>query len=212
MCPNSFTARTSKEGRLHFASDLADAVTKTDIVFLALLTPSREEGSDDISSVLVVSSNQAKLFSEEKKSDNFRYKIVVNKSTIPVGTLEIIKQIFEESSLVVGEDFDVASNQEFLCEAYAAENFILHDKLVIGVSSAKAEKILKEIYTPFIRSGNPRRGEGEPAVPWDQSWLAFTVEESYSEPFPTGILEREVSIGLEFLYEPSLDLNYSVKV
>lgn len=148
-------SRNRKEKRLHFTSDLADAITETDIVFLALPTPSMEDGSADISSVLAVSSNMAKLFSEEKKSNNFTYKIVVNKSTVPVGTSDRIKQIFEESGLVAGEDFDVASNPEFLREGHAVEDFMKPDRIVIGVSSSRAEKILKEIYNPFVRSGNP---------------------------------------------------------
>ena len=148
-------SRNRKERRLHFTSDLADAIVKTDIVFLALPTPSMKDGSADISSVLAVSNNLAKLFSEEKKSDNFTYKIVVNKSTVPVGTSDKIKQIFEESGLVAGEDFDVASNPEFLREGHAVEDFMKPDRIIIGVSSPRAEKILKEIYNPFVRSGNP---------------------------------------------------------
>lgn len=148
-------SRNRKERRLHFTSDLSDAIIKTDIVFLALPTPSMEDGSADISSVLAVSSNMAKLFSEEKKNNNFTYKIVVNKSTVPVGTSDRIKHIFEKSGLEVGEDFDVASNPEFLREGYAVEDFMKPDRIVIGVSSPKAEKILKEIYNPFVRSGNP---------------------------------------------------------
>ena len=148
-------SRNIKEKRLHFTSDFADAISKTEIVFLALPTPSKEDGSADISSVMNVSSNLAKLFLEEKKSGNFTYKIVVNKSTVPVGTSERIKEIFEESGLVVGEDFDVASNPEFLREGHAVEDFMKPDRVVIGVSSPKAEKILKEIYNPFVRSGNP---------------------------------------------------------
>ena len=147
--------RNRKEGRLHFTSDLEEAVINTDIVFLALPTPSKEDGSADISCVLSVSSKLAKIFSEEKKRGKFTYKIVVNKSTVPVGTSARIKEIFEESDLVVGEDFDVVSNPEFLREGRAVEDFMKPDRIVIGTSSPKAEKILKEIYTPFVRSGNP---------------------------------------------------------
>ncbi len=152
---NIIYSRNRKEGRLHFTSNLADAITKTDIVFLALPTPSKEDGSADISTVLAVSSSLAKLFSEGKKNGDFKYKIVVNKSTVPVGTSARIKEILEEFGLVSGEDFDVASNPEFLREGHAVEDFMRPDRIVIGVSSPKAEKILKEIYNPFVRSGNP---------------------------------------------------------
>ena len=148
-------SRNRKEGRLHFTSDIEEAVINTDIVFLALPTPSKKDGSADITSVLSVSSDLAKIFSEEKKRGKIKYKIVVNKSTVPVGTSERIKKIFEEYDLEVGEDFDVVSNPEFLSEGRAVEDFMKPDRIVIGTSSPKAEKILKEIYTPFVRSGNP---------------------------------------------------------
>ena len=148
-------SRNKKEGRLHFTSDLAESITNTDIVFLALPTPSNEDGTADISSVLDVSSNLAKLFSEEKKNSKLTYKIIVNKSTVPVGTSTRIKKIFEESGLVAGEDLDVVSNPEFLREGHAVNDFMKPDRVVIGVSSPKAEKILKETYNPFVRSGNP---------------------------------------------------------
>ena len=147
--------RNRKEGRLHFTSDLEETAINTDIIFLALPTPSKEDGSADISCVLSVSSKLAKIFSEGKKRGKFTYKIVVNKSTVPVGTSERIKKIFEESDLVVGEDFDVVSNPEFLREGRAVEDFMKPDRIIIGSSSPKAEKILREIYTPFVRSGNP---------------------------------------------------------
>ena len=147
--------RNRKEGRLHFTSDLEETAINTDVIFLALPTPSKEDGSADISCVLSVSINLAKIFSEEKKRGKFTYKIVVNKSTVLVGTSERIKKIFEESDLVVGEDFDVVSNPEFLREGRAIEDFMKPDRIVIGTSSPKAEKILKEIYAPFVRSGNP---------------------------------------------------------
>ena len=147
--------RNRKEGRLHFTSDLEETAINTDIIFLALPTPSKKDGSADITSVLSVSSDLAKIFSKEKRRGKLAYKIVVNKSTVPVGTSERIKKIFEEYDLEVGEDFDVVSNPEFLREGRAVEDFMKPDRIVIGTSSPKAEKILKEIYTPFVRSGNP---------------------------------------------------------
>ena len=140
---------------MQHTSNLADAITKTDTVFLAVPPPVMEDGSSDISSVLAVSTSLAKLFSDGKKNGDFKYKIVVNKSTVPVGTSARIKEILEEFGLVSGEDFDVASNPEFLREGHAVEDFMRPDRIVIGVSSPKAEKILKEIYNPFVRSGNP---------------------------------------------------------
>ena len=152
---NIIYSRIRKEDRLHFISDLSEAIINTDIIFLALPTPSEEDGSADISTVLAVSTELAKLFSGAKRSGNFTYKRVVNKSTVPVGTSAKIKAIFKESGLVIGKDFDVASNPEFLREGHAVEDFMRPDRIVIGVSSPKAEKILKEIYNPFVRSGNP---------------------------------------------------------
>jgi len=152
---NIIYSRNRKEGRLQFTSDLAAAISKADIIFLALPTPSMKDGSADISSVIAVSSSLAKLFSEGKKSSNYKYKLVVNKSTVSVGTAAKVTQIFEEAGLEAGEDFDVASNPEFLREGHAVEDFMRPDRVVIGASSPKAEKMLKEIYNPFVRSGNP---------------------------------------------------------
>ena len=152
---NIIYSRNRKAKRLHFTSDLAAAITKADIVFLALPTPSKGDGSADISSVLNVSSSLAKLFSERKKSSNHMYTLIVNKSTVPVGTAATIEQIFEEAGLEAGEGFDVASNPEFLREGHAVEDFMKPDRVVIGASSPKAQKMLREIYSPFVRSGNP---------------------------------------------------------
>jgi UDPglucose 6-dehydrogenase len=136
--------RNIKEGRLHFTASLKEAVDKTDIIFLALPTPAGEDGSADLTHILEVSEELGKLIKD--------YRIIVDKSTVPVGTAEKVKQTIAKNCKT---DFDVVSNPEFLREGAACEDFMKPDRIVIGTSSEKAAQIMEELYSPFVRQGNP---------------------------------------------------------
>jgi UDPglucose 6-dehydrogenase len=136
--------RNLKQGRLTFTTDLAYAVKKCNIIFLALPTPPGEDGSADLSYVLNAAKDIGKLITE--------YKVIVGKSTVPVGTAEKVKTAIAAETKI---DFDVVSNPEFLREGFAVEDFMKPDRVVIGTSSEKAGAIMKELYKPFVRQGNP---------------------------------------------------------
>ncbi len=142
--------RNQKEGRLHFTTSLADAIKDAEVIFLALPTPPGEDGSADLKYILGVASDLGKLI---KPSD---YKVIIDKSTVPVGTAEKVSAAITESA---NEDlsnaFDVVSNPEFLREGVAVEDFMKPDRVVIGTNSEKAIKILNDLYAPFVRQGNP---------------------------------------------------------
>ncbi len=139
--------RNSKDGRLHFTTDLKSAVEKCDLIFLALPTPPGEDGSADLRYVLGVAENIGKILVDLKK-----YRVIINKSTVPVGTAELVKAKIEEN--YTGE-FDVVSNPEFLREGVAVEDFMKPDRVVIGCSSEKAKDWMQRLYAPFVRQGNP---------------------------------------------------------
>lgn len=136
--------RNLKQERLFFTSNLAEGIKGAKIIFLALPTPPGEDGNADLQYVLRVSEEIGKLIEE--------YIIIVNKSTVPVGTSEKVRKVVEKSSRT---DFDVVSNPEFLREGVAVEDFMKPDRIVIGSSSDKAKKIMESIYLPFLRQGNP---------------------------------------------------------
>ncbi len=136
--------RNQREGRLHFTTDLATAVEKAQIIFLALPTPPGEDGSADLSYILRVADDLGKIIKD--------YKVIVDKSTVPVGTCALVKEAMAKNSKV---DFDVVSNPEFLREGFAVEDFMKPDRVVVGTSSAKAMEVMTELYKPFIRQGNP---------------------------------------------------------
>jgi UDPglucose 6-dehydrogenase len=140
----TYLKRNFNEGRIKFTLDLADAVDKSDIIFLALPTPESEDGSADLSYVL----NMAKTLSTLISS----YKVIVNKSTVPVGTAALTQKIFDETCNV---KVDVVSNPEFLREGYAVEDFLKPDRIVIGSSSERAIELMTKLYKPFVRQGNP---------------------------------------------------------
>jgi UDPglucose 6-dehydrogenase len=140
----TYLKRNFNEGRIKFTLDLADAVDKSDIIFLALPTPESEDGSADLSYVL----NMAKTLSTMISS----YKVIVNKSTVPVGTAALTQKIFDETCNV---KVDVVSNPEFLREGYAVEDFLKPDRIVIGSSSERAIELMTKLYKPFVRQGNP---------------------------------------------------------
>lgn len=136
--------RNIKQGRLSFTTELAAAVEEAQIIFLALPTPPGEDGSADLSYVLGVADQLGKIVKN--------YKIVINKSTVPVGTAEKVRNAISKNCTV---EVDVVSNPEFLREGFAVEDFMKPDRVVIGTSSEKARKILTELYSPFVRQGNP---------------------------------------------------------
>ncbi|HWY99008.1 MAG TPA: UDP-glucose/GDP-mannose dehydrogenase family protein [Bacteroidia bacterium] len=136
--------RNLKAGRLQFTTKLEDAVNKTDVIFLALPTPPNEDGSADLSYILKVADQLGKLITS--------YKVVVDKSTVPVGTAEKVKEAIAKNCKC---DFDVISNPEFLREGFAVDDFMKPDRVVLGVSSDKARKVMEELYKPYVRQGNP---------------------------------------------------------
>lgn len=147
-----YFSRNREEHRLHFTTDLAEAVGPADVIFLALPTPKGEDGSADLSYVLEAASDVADLLVSEGETN---YRIVVNKSTVPVGTADRVQDLMEERGLMMGEDVDVVSNPEFLREGSAVEDFMKPDRVVIGASSDRAAERMKRLYEPFVRQGNP---------------------------------------------------------
>ena len=136
--------RNVDQKRLSFSTNLLEAVKKSKIIFLALPTPPEEDGSADLSYVLNVAHELGKIIDE--------YKVIVNKSTVPIKTAEKVKNAIKKNANV---DFDVVSNPEFLREGFAIDDFKKPYRVVIGTSSEKAEKLMVELYQPFVRQGNP---------------------------------------------------------
>jgi len=148
--------RNLKEDRLLFTTDLAEGIKDASIIFLALPTPPGEDGSADLKYVLGVADELGKLI----KPDD--YKVIVDKSTVPVGTSEKVKAaILKSAAQVLPKDtslddaLDVVSNPEFLREGVAVEDFMKPDRVVVGSSSEKAKKVIGQLFAPFVRQGNP---------------------------------------------------------
>jgi UDPglucose 6-dehydrogenase len=139
--------RNFKQKRLMFSNSLKGALEFAEVIFFCLPTPQDEDGSADLQHVIKVTEEIGDLLKNISK-----YKLIVNKSTVPVGTVEMIKDILMEKGLT---NFDVASNPEFLREGYAVEDFMKPDRIVVGADSEKAFKILRDLYEPFVRQGNP---------------------------------------------------------
>lgn len=133
-----------KQGRLHFTLDLAAAIKDAQLIFLALPTPPDEDGSADLKYILNAATEIGKLITD--------YKVIINKSTVPVGTAEKVRAAVQATAKV---EFDVVSNPEFLREGMAVEDFMKPDRVVIGSSSPKAAKLMESLYEPFVRQGNP---------------------------------------------------------
>lgn len=136
--------RNVDQKRLKFTSDLEQGIKGAAIVFLALPTPPGEDGSADLSYVLKAAEDIGKLLDD--------YKIIIDKSTVPVGTADQVRQAIEKYAAA---EFDVVSNPEFLREGVAVEDFMKPDRIVIGTSSERAKKILNDLYAPYVRQGNP---------------------------------------------------------
>jgi UDPglucose 6-dehydrogenase len=136
--------RNIKQGRLTFTTDLAAAIEKATIIFLALPTPPGEDGSADLSYILGVADNLGKLIRD--------YKVIVDKSTVPVGTADKVRAAVAKNAKT---EFDIVSNPEFLREGFAVDDFLKPDRVVIGASSEKARKTMEELYKPYVRQGNP---------------------------------------------------------
>ena len=136
--------RNVRQERLTFTTSLEEAVDASDIIFLALPTPPGEDGSADLSYILGVAEQLGSLMKE--------YKVIVDKSTVPVGTAAKVTAAIKQNSTV---EFDVVSNPEFLREGFAVEDFLKPDRVVIGTSSQRAQKVMEDLYKPFVRQGNP---------------------------------------------------------
>jgi UDPglucose 6-dehydrogenase len=149
--------RNIKQGRLEFTTSLENGIKDAKVIFLALPTPPDENGSADLKHILEVAEQLGRLMTD--------YKIIVNKSTVPVGTAEKVRETIIKSTRAhspslsekgLGDGaFDVVSNPEFLREGFAVDDFMKPDRVVIGSSSEKAKKIMTELFTPFVRQGNP---------------------------------------------------------
>lgn len=136
--------RNQKEGRLKFSTNLKEAIKEALFIFIAVGTPPKEDGSADLRYVM----NVAREIGRNMKG----YKIVVTKSTIPVGTTEKVKEIIRQETR---EPFDVASNPEFLKEGAAIEDFMRPDRIIVGVDNPAVAELMKELYAPFVRTGKP---------------------------------------------------------
>lgn len=136
--------RNIKQGRLTFTTNLSEAVEKAKIIFLALPTPPGEDGSADLSYILGVADELGKIIQD--------YKVIVDKSTVPVGTADKVRSAVAKHAKV---EFDIVSNPEFLREGFAVDDFLKPDRVVIGASSDKARKTMEELYKPYVRQGNP---------------------------------------------------------
>jgi UDPglucose 6-dehydrogenase len=136
--------RNLREERLSFTTSLEDGIKDAAIVFLALPTPQGEDGSADLKYVLSVARHLGNIMNG--------YKIIVDKSTVPVGTAEKVRDVIAEN---YDGEFDVVSNPEFLREGVAVDDFMKPDRVVIGTNSERARKLLNDLYSPFVRQGNP---------------------------------------------------------
>ena len=132
------------EGGLEFTAGVMDGIKGAEVIFLALPTPPGEDGSADLKYILKVASDLGPILSQ--------YVVVVDKSTVPVGTAEKVRAHIAEGAQI---DFDVVSNPEFLREGVAVEDFMKPDRVVIGTRSDKAKSVMNKLYAPLVRQGNP---------------------------------------------------------
>lgn len=136
--------RNIRENRLSFTTNIEEAIEDVEVIFLALPTPPGGDGAADLSYILKVSEQLGKLIKD--------YKVIVDKSTVPVGTAEKVRQAIAEHTEV---PFDVVSNPEFLREGFAVDDFMKPDRVVIGTRSERARRIMEQLYKPYVRQGNP---------------------------------------------------------
>jgi len=136
--------RNLREDRLKFTTSLEEGIEEAEIIFLALPTPPGEDGSADLKYILGVADELGKILNG--------YKVIVDKSTVPVGTAEKVRMAIARNSKV---EFDVVSNPEFLREGVAVDDFMKPDRVVIGTESDRAKKLMSDLYAPFVRQGNP---------------------------------------------------------
>ena len=141
---DNFFQRNISQKRLSFTTSLKEGIKDAQFIFLALPTPPGEDGSADLSYILGVAENLGKILDD--------YKVIIDKSTVPVGTAAKVSAAIKKNTKV---DFDVVSNPEFLREGYAVEDFMKPDRVVVGTSSEKAKNLMEELYKPFVRQGNP---------------------------------------------------------
>ncbi len=144
-----FFERNVAKKRLTFTNDLNKAVLESEIIFLCLPTPQDEDGSADLKYVFNVSEGIANILEE---SGDKEFKVIINKSTVPVGTLQSVTKIFESRGL---KNFEIVSNPEFLREGFAVEDFMKPDRIVVGAKSQKVFEKIRSLYEPFVRQGNP---------------------------------------------------------
>jgi UDPglucose 6-dehydrogenase len=136
--------RNTEQGRLRFTTNLAEAVADAQLIFLALPTPPGGDGAADLTYVLGAAKDIAAIITD--------YKVVITKSTVPVGTADKVKAIFTQHTSV---EVDVVSNPEFLREGVAVDDFMKPDRVVVGTTSERAQKLMSELYGPYVRQGNP---------------------------------------------------------
>ncbi|WP_247234005.1 UDP-glucose/GDP-mannose dehydrogenase family protein [Telluribacter sp. SYSU D00476] len=136
--------RNVAEGRLKFTTNLAEGIAGAQVIFLALPTPPGEDGSADLKYILQVANDLGPILDQ--------YVVVIDKSTVPVGTAEKVRAAIAQNAKV---EFDVVSNPEFLREGVAVEDFMKPDRVVVGTTSDKAKKVMEKLYAPLVRQGNP---------------------------------------------------------
>ncbi len=136
--------RNIKQNRLFFTTNLKDGIKDAKIIFLALPTPPGEDGSADLKYILKVAKDLGPLLNA--------YTVIVDKSTVPVGTSEKVKEVIAANT---HEEFDVVSNPEFLREGVAVDDFMKPERVVVGTTSVRAKKLMEDLYAPFVRQGNP---------------------------------------------------------
>ena len=136
--------QNSHDGRLSFSTDLSGAVGQSEVVFIAVGTPEKETGSADLAAVLSAAQSVGKALRQ--------YTVVVDKSTVPVGTADKVRETIAAETT---QEFDVVSNPEFLKEGAALEDFFRPDRVVVGTSSTRAQRVMSQLYAPFTRTGHP---------------------------------------------------------
>jgi UDPglucose 6-dehydrogenase len=136
--------RNKAEGRLQFTTNLKDGIKDAEVIFLALPTPPGEDGSADLKYILGVANDLGSIMEQ--------YAVIIDKSTVPVGTAEKVHAAIVKNAKV---DFDVVSNPEFLREGVAVEDFMKPDRVVVGTKSERAKKVMEKLYAPLVRQGNP---------------------------------------------------------